>query len=170
MPRLGEGLGCRPVTCGSTAVADGYIVRAEDGAVIQDLDNDGYEQTGWTVLYYAHRFEWTRRERGRMSTPVTRIGHPSCEGGVSNATHLHIARRYNGEWIPADGPLPFIMDGWVSSGEGIYYDGYLTRGATSPAGRRRCVRRGQSDLAVDALDAPSRSGRINQYRYNSLAG
>jgi hypothetical protein len=30
-----------------------------------------------------------------------RIGHPSCEGGAANATHVHIARRYNGEWIPA---------------------------------------------------------------------
>ena len=56
------------------------------------------------------------------------IGHPSCEGGVSNATHLHLARRYNGEWIPADGNLPFILDGWVSSGNGIEYDGFLTRG------------------------------------------
>jgi hypothetical protein len=57
------------------------------------------------------------------------IGHPSCEGGVSNATHLHLARRYNGEWIPSDGNIPFVLDGWVSSGNGIEYDGFLTRGA-----------------------------------------
>ena len=56
------------------------------------------------------------------------IGHPSCEGGVSNATHLHLARKYNGEWIPADGNLPFNLDGWVSSGNGFEYDGFLTRG------------------------------------------
>ena len=56
------------------------------------------------------------------------IGHPSCEGGVSNATHVHLARKYNGEWIAADGPLPYNLDGWVSSGGGGEYDGYLTRG------------------------------------------
>jgi murein DD-endopeptidase MepM/ murein hydrolase activator NlpD len=56
------------------------------------------------------------------------IGHPSCEGGVSNATHLHLARRYNGEWIPADGNIPFVLDGWVSSGNGVEYDGKLTKG------------------------------------------
>jgi murein DD-endopeptidase MepM/ murein hydrolase activator NlpD len=56
------------------------------------------------------------------------VGHPSCEGGYSTGTHLHIARRYNGEWIAADGSLPFVMDGWVSSGYGVEYDGYLTKG------------------------------------------
>lgn len=58
-----------------------------------------------------------------------RIGHPSCEGGLSNATHLHLARRYNGEWIAADGNLPFNLDGWASSGDGVVYNGWLTRDA-----------------------------------------
>jgi len=57
-----------------------------------------------------------------------RVGHPSCEGGISNATHIHIARKYNGEWIAADGSLPFNLNGWVSSGSGKEYDGYLSRG------------------------------------------
>jgi LasA protease len=56
-----------------------------------------------------------------------RIGHPSCEGGVSNGTHVHLARRYNGEWIAADGQIPFTLEGWVSQGEGIEYDGLLVR-------------------------------------------
>ena len=124
-----EGIGCASSDLWVTAVADGYIVRAGDGAVVQDLDNDGYEQTGWTVLYM-HIDSNERVEAGTYVYAGDRIGHPSCEGGISNATHLHIARRYNGEWIPADGGLPFVMDGWVSSGVGIYYDGYLTRGAT----------------------------------------
>lgn len=123
-----EGLGCAPSDLWVTAVADGYIVRARDGAVVQDLDNDGYEQSGWTVLYM-HIDSNERVEAGTYVYAGQRIGHPSCEGGVSNATHLHIARRYNGEWIPADGSLPFVLDGWVSSGEGVYYDGYLTRGS-----------------------------------------
>jgi hypothetical protein len=49
---------------------------------------------------------------------------------VSNGTHVHLARKYNGEWIPADGNIPFNLDGWISSGNGVEYDGYLTRGGT----------------------------------------
>jgi murein DD-endopeptidase MepM/ murein hydrolase activator NlpD len=122
-----EGIGCASSDMWEVAVADGYIIRAEDGSVIQDLDNDGYEQTGWTVLYM-HVDSNERVEAGTYLYAGDRIGHPSCEGGISNATHLHIARRYNGEWIPADGNLPFVLDGWVSSGDGVYYGGYLTRG------------------------------------------
>jgi hypothetical protein len=40
-----------------------------------------------------------------------------------------MARRFNGEWIPADGNIPFVLDGWVSSGNGVEYDGKLTKGA-----------------------------------------
>ena len=47
---------------------------------------------------------------------------------MSNGTHVHLARKYNGEWIPADGDLPFDLDGWISSGSGIEYDGFLTKG------------------------------------------
>jgi murein DD-endopeptidase MepM/ murein hydrolase activator NlpD len=125
----GEGAGCAPSEAWVVAVADGLIVRAEDGAVIQDLDNDGYEQTGWNVLY----MHIESRDRVQSNTYVYAggiIGHPSCEGGISNATHVHLARKYNGEWIPADGNLPFNLDGWVSSGNGTLYDGYLTRGTT----------------------------------------
>jgi len=125
----GEGGGCDRSIDWVVAVADGLIVRAENGAVMQDLDNDGYEQTGWNVLY----MHVDTHERVQPNTYVYAgdlIGHPSCEGGVSNATHLHLARKYNGEWIPADGNIPFLMDGWVSSGNGIEYDGFLTRGTT----------------------------------------
>jgi murein DD-endopeptidase MepM/ murein hydrolase activator NlpD len=125
----GEGGGCAVDDAWVVAVADGYIVRAEDGAVVQDLDNDGYEQTGWTVLYM-HIDTQGRVQPNTYVYAGEAIGHPSCEGGVSNATHLHLARRYNGEWIPADGNQPFNLDGWVSSGNGVEYDGYLTRGTT----------------------------------------
>lgn len=125
-----EGMGCGDSDLWVTAAADGYIVRSADGSVLQDLDNDGYEQTGWTVLYM-HIASTDRVPAGTYVYAGDRIGHPSCEGGISNATHLHIARRYNGEWIPADGAMPFVMDGWVSSGEGVYYSGYLTRGGVT---------------------------------------
>jgi murein DD-endopeptidase MepM/ murein hydrolase activator NlpD len=125
-----EGMGCDSSDLWVTAVADGYIVRAGNGAVIQDLDNDGYEQTGWNVLYM-HMAEDGRVQPNTYVYAGDRIGHPSCEGGISNATHLHLARKYNGEWISADANLPFNLDGWISSGNGIYYDGFLSRGGTT---------------------------------------
>jgi LasA protease len=109
------------------AMANGYITRATNGAVLQDLDGDGYEQTGWVILYM-HVSEQERVQAGDYIFANENIGHPSCEGGISNATHLHIARKYNGEWISADGNLPFNLDGWISSGDGYVYDGFLTKG------------------------------------------
>ena len=111
------------------AVADGLIVRSKDGAVVQDLDSDGKEQTGWTVLYM-HVETRDRVNEGRYLKAGERIGHPSCEGGFSNGTHVHLSRRYNGEWISADGEIPFVLDGWTSASAGNIYDGYLTKGST----------------------------------------
>jgi len=40
--------------------------------------------------------------------------------------------RVPGVWIPADtGPLPFVMDGWTTSGSGYVYDGWLLKGQRS---------------------------------------
>jgi LasA protease len=123
----GEAAGCVVSDAWVTAVADGPVVRAHNGVVMQDLDNDGYEQTGW-VIFYMHIEIRERVEPGTYVLTNERIGHPSCEGGMSNGTHVHIARKYNGEWISADGRLPLNLDGWVSSGNGIQYDGFLSRG------------------------------------------
>ncbi|HNO30937.1 MAG TPA: hypothetical protein PKI78_04055, partial [Anaerolineales bacterium] len=121
---------CNASEMWATAMANGYITRASDGAVVQDLDGDGYEQTGW-VLFYMHIAADGRVQTGEYLYANDQVGHPSCEGGVSNATHVHVARKYNGEWIAADGSLPFNMDGWVSSGSGGEYDGFLSRGSQS---------------------------------------
>ncbi|MFL7890585.1 MAG: LysM peptidoglycan-binding domain-containing protein [Anaerolineales bacterium] len=122
----GDVLGCVDSDAWIVAVADGVILRAENGAVVQDLDNDGLEQTGWTVLYM--HVDSNQRVRAGTYVPAGgQIGHPSCEGGVSSGTHLHLARRYNGEWISADQDLPFILDGWTSIGAGYEYDGYLVK-------------------------------------------
>jgi len=126
----GEMLGCNQSQDWIAAVTDGLIVRADNGAVVQDLDGDGYEQTGWTVLYM-HVATDGRVETGQMVQTGDRIGHPSCEGGYATATHLHLARRYNGQWIHASGALPFVLDGWVSTSSGVLYDGVLQRDGIS---------------------------------------
>src|SRR4030043_1678561 len=131
----GEGLGCIQSDLWVVAVTDGLIIRTDQGRVIQDLDHDGNEGTGWIVLYM-HIEERDRVQPSTYLKAGERIGHPSCEGGFSTGTHTHLARRYNGEWIPADQAqgdyeIPFIMDGWISSGNGIEYDGYLERDGES---------------------------------------
>ena len=123
----GSTYGCYTTNTWEVAVADGLIVRSENGEVVLDLDSDGLEQTGWTVLYM-HVAAKDRMALGTRVKAGERIGHPSCEGGVSNGTHLHLARRYNGVWISADGPVPFVLDNWISHGSGSEYDGTLTRG------------------------------------------
>jgi hypothetical protein len=40
---------------------------------------------------------------------------------------VHIARKYNGEWIPADGALPFNLSGWVATNGSSAYQGYLVK-------------------------------------------
>ncbi|MCP4139950.1 MAG: M23 family metallopeptidase [Chloroflexi bacterium] len=127
---VGEPLGCIPSEGWAIAAAPGVVVRSDNGAVVLDLDGDGYEQTGWTLLYM-HMGTEGRVQSGSKLNAGERIGHPSCEGGLSNAAHLHFARRYNGEWIPADGKIPFILDGWVSSGTGVQYDGFLRKSGKS---------------------------------------
>lgn len=122
----GPAQGCVQRDAWVAAVADGLILRADIGAVVQDLDGDGNEGTGWTVLYM-HVESRERVQPGTYLKAGERVGHASCEGGISTGTHLHLARRYNGEWISADGSLPFNLDGWVSSGDGVEYNGYLTR-------------------------------------------
>lgn len=118
--------GCSQSKFWAVAAADGLVVRSDHGVVVLDLDKDGYEQTGWTLLYQ-HVATQDRISFGARPVAGERIGHPSCEGGPSNGTHLHFARRYNGEWIPADQDLPFNLDGWISRGFGKEYDGQLVR-------------------------------------------
>ncbi len=108
------------------AAADGLVVRSEGSAVVIDLDGDGYEQTGWTLNYF-HISEASSIPAGTRVATGDVIGISSCEGGVTNGTHFHIARRYNGVWIEAGGEIPFNLGGWVAESYGTVYDGSLTR-------------------------------------------
>lgn len=119
----------------ATAVAPGVIARTDEGTVILDLDGDGDESTGWTILYL-HIAAQDRVQAGTTVNVGDRIGRPSCEGGFSTGTHIHIARRYNGEWIPAScdacaEPRPaFNLNGWTVIGYiNQEYQGYMTNGS-----------------------------------------
>lgn len=112
-----------------TAAADGMIVVARTGEVYIDLDGDGNIQTGW-VLFYLHTVpdvddpvvEGQRVKQGDV------IGYASCEGGLSNSSHLHFARRYNGEWMAAGGPVPMTLSGWVVQPNLVAYEGTMVKG------------------------------------------
>jgi murein DD-endopeptidase MepM/ murein hydrolase activator NlpD len=123
----GYALGCVYSPEWIVAAADGLVVRSGEGEVVIDLDGDGYEQTGW-ALFYLHVGSDDRVPVGTYVYAGERLGHPSCEGGFSTGIHVHLARKYNGEWIPADSWLPFNLDGWISSGDGWQYEGTMTRG------------------------------------------
>jgi LasA protease len=121
-----EELGCQISAQWEVAAASGLVTRSKDGVVVIDLDGDGHEETGWN-LFYMHVAADERVPAGTYVDQGQRIGHPSCEGGYSTATHLHFARKYNGEWIPADGPCPLVLSGWRAYG-GESYEGTMTRG------------------------------------------
>jgi len=110
-----------------SAMADGLIVRSDIDGTIIDLDKDGDERTGW-VLYYLHLATGGRIYIGQDVKAGDPIGYPSCEGGHVTGTHVHIARKYNGEWVLADGPLAFNLEGWVAHNGRQAYKGTLTRG------------------------------------------
>jgi murein DD-endopeptidase MepM/ murein hydrolase activator NlpD len=121
--------GCNPAQRDqyATAMADGLILRSDiDGTVI-DIDKDGDERTGW-ILFYLHLATEAKVHLGREVKAGDPVGYPSCEGGRVTGTHVHIARKYNGEWILADGMIPFNLEGWIAQNGSREYKGTLTRG------------------------------------------
>lgn len=118
--------GCAASVEWVTAVGDGVITRTEPGLAILDLDGDGDERTGWNILYL-HLSSSEAAPQGKRVVKGDVIGHPSCERGRATGTHVHVARKYNGQWIPADGIIPFNLEGWVTHSTGIAYQGTLTR-------------------------------------------
>lgn len=134
--------GCDPTPTWITAAAPGLIVRSENGVVVEDLDGDGYEQTGWNLVYL-HVATQDRVQVGTWVEKNDHIGHASCEGGIATGTHLHFVRKYNGEWVAADGPLAFVLSGWTVHQGAIPYEGTLTKGdkkiVADPVGQAKSV-------------------------------
>jgi murein DD-endopeptidase MepM/ murein hydrolase activator NlpD len=118
--------GCVPSNEWVTAVAPGVVVRSEPGIVVLDLDGDGDERTGWSI-FHLHVGTEGRVPVGARLNAGDKIGHPSCEGGTSTGTHIHIARKFNGEWMLAEGSLAFNLEGWIAQNGAEPYLGTLTR-------------------------------------------
>jgi hypothetical protein len=106
--------------------APGLIVRTENAVALLDLDMDGDERTGW-VIFYLHLAENDMVNPGTLVNTGDPIGHPSCNGGSATGTHVHIARKYNGEWMNADSAVPFMMEGWLPKNGAQAYLGSLSR-------------------------------------------
>ncbi len=118
--------GCEITSEWAVAVAPGIITRAQKGLIELDLDGDGDYRTGWVVLYL-HLGSQNKLPLGSIVEAGDKMGHPSCEGGESTGSHIHIARKYNGEWIPAAGVVPFVMNGWIPQEGSAEYQGSLVR-------------------------------------------
>ncbi len=122
--------GCSVSSEVATAMADGVIARTGPAIAVLDLDGDGDERTGW-VIFYLHLANYDLVPLGSRLRTGDPMGHPSCEGGRATGTHVHIARKYNGEWISADGVLAFNLEGWVVKRGSVAYEGTLTRQANT---------------------------------------
>jgi hypothetical protein len=131
---------CQTSRYWAIAMASGLIVRSETGIIVLDLDGDGDERTGWNI-FFLHIATEDRISAGSYVNVGDAIGHPSCEGrgAQANGTHIHIARKYNGEWIPAGGALAFNLDGWVAHDGLNQYLGTLTRGSETVTACKGCT-------------------------------
>ena len=110
-----------------TAVANGIVARSGPDGLVLDLDGDGDERTGWAI-FYLHLSAETRAPAGKELHAGDLIGYGSCQGGeLVTGTHVHIARKYNGEWILADSAVPFNLAGWIVHAGTEAYQGTLTR-------------------------------------------
>ena len=150
--QAGQGGLCYTSVFPATAVARGTIARLDEGVVVLDLDEDSDEATGWTILYLHVDHSDLLRE-GQQVDAGNILGYASCLGGVTNATHLHLARRYNGEWLPADcnrcpsgvAVPPFVMSNWKVVGlDSQLYQGFMVhqldnRSAVAEQGRYTAV-------------------------------
>ena len=104
----------------------GTIVRTGTGMAMLDMDDDGDDRTGWVMLFLHLKTESIPPVGTHVETGDV-MGHPSCDGGTSSGTHVHIARKYNGEWIEAGGVIPMNLDDWIAEDGPEKYEGVFRR-------------------------------------------
>lgn len=126
----GTSISCEPSLEPALAAAAGVIARLGEGLLVLDLDGDGNEHTGW-VLLYVHLNAKPGLAVGQAITADEVLGHPACSGGPATSAHLHLARKYNGEWMLAGGFAPFNLGGWVVGDLPEPYKGTLSNGETT---------------------------------------
>lgn len=141
--------GCYASREWTLAAAPGKVIRAEHGRVIISLSNTNFQGNGWALMYM-HIAAAGRVGPGVQVKAGDPIGHPSCEGGAANASHAHIARLFNGQWIGPD-TVPFVMSGWTFTELGQEYEGKMVRGQES---REACDCRDETKNAVTGEDIP----------------
>ena len=112
------------------AISSGLVVSSDKGETWIDIDEDGDIHTGWSLLYM-HLGTEGRIQKGERVQTGDQLGYPSCEGGFSSASHVHIARMYNGQWMPADRPIPFQIGDWIAEARlNNSYKGFLLNTVT----------------------------------------
>lgn len=119
------GSGCAESSEWVTAMADGVVSRIEEGVLVLDLDGDGLEQTGWNIVYI-HLLTDSTVAVGQRVRGGEPLGKPSCAGSqYATGTHIHVARKFNGEWIPVSDTTPFVLSDWVAQTASQSYRGVL---------------------------------------------
>ncbi|MCB0076578.1 MAG: LysM peptidoglycan-binding domain-containing protein [Anaerolineales bacterium] len=110
------------------AIASGIVVSIKPGELWIDMDGDGDLRTGWAI-FYMHLDLDEAIEVGAWVETGQILGWPSCLGGISSGAHVHIARMYDGQWMPATGDVPFQLDDWVVEHGviGASYSGMLVK-------------------------------------------
>ena len=103
--------------------------------MVLDLDGDGNEHTGWTLVYL-HMDDFERIEAGTVVQAGESSAIRRARAASATARTCTSCRRYNGEWIPvecedcAPGVIvpPFVLGEWTVHGfTSQEYQGYMTR-------------------------------------------
>jgi len=146
--------GCGVAAEPAVAAAPGVVAISRDGYVLLDLDGDGHVATG-PVLQYLHMAEAGRAPVGAVLEAGDPIGHPSCEGGYATGSHVHFARRLDGEWLPiAGGREPLALSDWRFEGGDQPYEGRMVHHAE---GVRSALKRRNGDATgVRSDNGPAR--------------
>lgn len=150
--------GCAVAAERVIASAPGVVAVSRDGYVLLDLDGDGYAGTG-PVVQYLHLADAGRVPAGTRVAAGDPLGHPSCEGGFATGSHVHVARRYDGEWLPvAGGAAPLALSGWRFDGGVRPYEGRMVHDALGT--RSALKRRNGEATGVPSDNGPTRRAEL----------